>query len=394
MTSSEKLLPNCVKRCHVNGKEIYLVGTAHVSKESVEDVKNTIEIVQPDAICVELCEPRRTAMIERENWKKMDIFEVIRSGKAAFLLSQLIMTSFYKRIGEKLGVQPGGEMLEAMRLANERGVELVLADREVEITLKRVWRHLSFWSKVKMLSHMLGSFFLTDEIDEEMVNSLKQEGQLDNVMQQFAEAFPQTKERLIDERDIYLSQQIRKANGTKVVAVVGAGHVNGILDKIQHEIPLEPLREIPPASKIAKSLKWLIPLLIISLFVIGFMSGGVQESKESIYVWVISHVVLASLGAAIALAHPLTILATGIVAPFTSLNPMIAAGWVAGLVQAWIKKPTVQDLENLPTDITSLSGFWKNPATRVLLTVILVNLGSSLATFISGSWIVSQLIKV
>ncbi len=391
MTKSDFTLPASVHHITIEGKNIYLVGTAHVSKKSVEDVSNTIETVNPDAICVELCAARHKAIVQRDNWKQMNIFKIIKEKKAVFLLAQLIMSSFYRRIGEQLGVQPGAEMVEGIKQAEKTGAELVLADRDIEITLKRVWRNLNFFNKLKMASHILATLFVGEKIDESLIEKIKEQDQLETIMETFSESFPEVKKRLIDERDIYLAQKIRSAPGTTVVAVVGAGHVPGIQQHIHKNEPIAPLVEVPPKSILPAILKWAIPALIITLLVAGFFKGGRQHSVESIYIWILVNGILSAVGAAIALAHPLTILATFVAAPITSLNPTIAAGWVSGLVQTWVKKPTVSDLEDLPNAISSVKGFWVNPVSKILLVVVLANLGSSLGTFISGSWIAARL---
>lgn len=387
MTNPEAMLPASVRPVTVDGKRIYLVGTAHVSRESVRDVRETIEIVKPDAVCVELCEGRYQAIVRREAWKKMDIFKIIKEKKALFLLIQLIMTAFYRRIGEKLGVEPGAEMLEGIRQAEKNGADLVLADRDIQITLKRVWGHLNCWNKLKMMAQLLGSLLAGGDIDAALIEEMKKHDQLENILKIFADSFPEVKKRLLDERDVYLSQKIKQAPGSTVVAVVGAAHVPGIRHHIREDVPLEPLTETPPKSRIMPVLKWVIPALIVGLLVLGFFKGGREHSVESIYIWILINGTLSAMGAAAALAHPLTVLASFIAAPITSLNPMIAAGWVAGMVQAWVKKPTVMDLEDLPQSISTVKGFWRNPVSRILLVVVLANAGSALGTFIAGSWI-------
>jgi pheromone shutdown-related protein TraB len=384
------LLPKSVERIQLAEKEIYVVGTAHVSAESVEDVKATIDAVGPDSICIELCAARHKALVQKDNWKKMDIFKVIKEKRALFLLAQLILNSFYTRLGKQLKVQPGAEMIEGMQQADRIGAELVLADRDIEITLKRVWGYLNLWNKLVMVSQLMASFFVGGSIDSELVEEMKSKDQLENIMEAFTDSFPEVKKRLIDERDIYLSQKIRTAPGKKIVAVVGAGHVKGIKEHIKNVISLEPIMEIPPKSVIPQILKWAIPLLIVVLLVVGFFKGGAEHSVESIYIWILVNGILSAAGTAIAFGHPLTILSAFVGAPITSLNPMIAAGWVAGLVQAWIKKPTVHDLEDLPNAISSLKGFWLNPVSRILLVVVLANLGSTFGTIISGIWIAER----
>ena len=206
-------MPPRVTHVKVEDKDVYLVGTAHISKESVEDVRTTVEQVRPDAICVELCKARHQAMTQADNWRKMDIFKIIRQKKAVFLLAQLILSSFYRRLGEKLGVQPGAEMLEGIHLAEQTGATLVLADRDIDVTLKRVWGYLGFWSKLKLAMQILMSILFTEKIDVDMIEQLKKQDQLEAIMAEFAQRFPEIKRRLIDERDTYLAQKIRTAPG-------------------------------------------------------------------------------------------------------------------------------------------------------------------------------------
>ncbi len=384
-------LPDRVRMLTVNNKTVYLVGTAHVSRESVEDVETTIRLIRPDTVCVELCPARYEALNRRDAWKQMDIVKIVREKKSLFLLAQLIMTSFYRKIGDQLGVQPGAEMIAGYQLAAETGAELVLADRNIEITLKRVWGYLNLWNKLKMTGHLLFSLLSAEEIEAELIEEMKEQDQLDSILASLGESFPEVKKRLIDERDIYLAQKIREAPGHIVVAVVGAGHVPGIMEHIQEDNDLEAITSLPPKSWVPKVLKWTIPVLIVAMLVGGFFKGGAQFSLHSIYIWVLVNGLLAGLGAALALGHPLTILSSILAAPLTSLNPLVAAGWVSGMVQAYVKKPTVADLEDLPNAISTVRGFWTNPACRILLVVVLANLGSSIGTFISGSWIAARM---
>ncbi len=385
-TTEDIALPERVTHVKVDDKDIYLVGTAHLSNESVEDVRATVERVQPNTICVELCESRYQALTQADSWGKMDIFRVVRQKKSVFLLAQLILTSFYRRLGEKLGIQPGAEMLAGIELAEETGAELVLADRNIEITLKRVWGYLGFWNKVKLLTQLTLGVFAHDEIDTDMIESLKKQDQLEAVMAEFAGKFPEIKRRLIDERDVYLAQGIRNAPGKTIVAAVGAGHIPGIMKQIQQEHDLNELRELPPKARWPVVFKWGIPAAVVALLIYGFTRGS-AHGIENIYIWVLVNGLSSAAGAALALAHPVTILSAFLAAPLTSLNPFVAAGWVAGLVQALIKRPKVRDLEDLPDAISSVKGFWTNPVTRILLVVVLANLGSVIGTWVAGIWI-------
>jgi pheromone shutdown-related protein TraB len=374
----------------MDSREFYLVGTAHVSSQSVEDVRNTIKAVQPDSVCVELCPSRHKTMTDENSWEDTNIFKIIKEKKATLLLAQLIMSSFYRRLGRKLGVNPGAEMLEAVKLAEKNNAELVLADRDIQITLKRVWGSLSFWNKLKLAADVMAGLFSSEKIDEELIEKIKTSDQLEAVMSEFTKAMPQVKYTLIDERDVYMSQKIRAAKGSKVVAVIGAGHLSGVEKNMSSEQSITELTETPKPAIWPKILKWVIPAAIIFLLIFGFIKGGKAHSIESIYIWILLNGVLAAAGTMIAMAHPLTVVSSFLAAPLTSLNPMVAAGWVAGVVQAVVRKPKVSDFKNLPEAIKSVKGFWGNPVIKILMVTVLANLGSSLGTFIAGTWIATR----
>ncbi len=388
-TTENIALPERVAHVKLGDKDVYLVGTAHLSRESIDDVRTTVQQVQPNAICVELCQARFQALTQADSWSKTNIFKVVRQKKAIFMLAQLIMTSFYRRLGEKLDIQPGAEMLEGIDLAEKTGAELVLADRNIEITLKRVWGYLGFWDKIKLFMQVTLGLFGSDEIDSSMIEDLKKQDQLEAVMAEFAGKFPEIKKRLIDERDIYLAEKIRTAPGQTVVAVVGAGHVTGITRQIQEEHDLDELRQLPPKPKWPVVFKWGIPAAIIALLAYGFTKGS-EHGFANVYIWILVNGLSSAAGTALALAHPLTILSAFLAAPLTSLNPFVAAGWVAGLVQALVKKPKIRDLEDLPEAISSFKGFWTNPVTRILLVVALANVGSVAGTWVAGGWIAAR----
>jgi pheromone shutdown-related protein TraB len=392
IATPDQNLPDALHHIELPDKEVWLLGAAHVSAQSVLDVRSSVEALKPDAICVELCEARHRAMVQGDAWKQTNIVRVVKEGKSLFLIAQLIMSSFYRKIGKQLDVQPGAEMSEGVSLAEDTGAALVLADRNVEITLKRVWRGLSLWSKLKTASLLLANVFFTPEVDKEDIEALKHKDQLENALEALADTFPGVRERLIDERDAYLAQKIRTAPGKRVFAVVGAGHVPGIERLIHEDRSLAPLEIIPPGSRLTPFIKWAIPLAIVALIIAGFVKGGADLSLEFVYIWILVNGTLAALGTAIALAHPLTILSAFLAAPLTSLNPMLAAGWVAGLVQAKMRQPMVADFEDLPNAIVSVRGFWANPVTKILLVVVFANLGSTLGTFISGGWIASRIL--
>ncbi len=368
----------------LDGKKILLIGTAHISQSSVDEVNTVINQVQPDTVCIELCSSRYQAMLAKDQWKNMDIFKVIREGKSFLLFANLIMTAFQKRLGSRLGVKPGAEMFEAANVAEKLNSELVLADRDVKITLQRTWRGMPFWGKMKVLGQLLASLFIREEISKEEIEKLKESDALSEAVKMLAEQSPEMKRILIDERDQYMAEKIRQSMGKLIVAVVGAGHVKGLTAELENKHNLAELESVPPTGKAVAWLKWGIPALIIALIVYGFFTVDTDVSIEMIQRWFLINGTLSALGTAAAFGHPITIAAAFVAAPFTSLNPTIAAGWVAGLVEALLRKPQVRDFENLADDITHLRGFWQNNITRILLVVIFANLGSAIGTFAGG----------
>ncbi len=367
----------------VEDKEIILVGTAHVSEESADLVARVIEEEKPDTVAVELCQSRYQAMTDKNRWQETDLIKVIKEKKAFLLLSNLMLASFQKKIGKKLGIKPGQEMLRAIETAKNMDLEIHLADRDVRTTLSRTWRLMGFWTKFKLLFQLIISMGDVEEIEKEDIEKLKQQDVLETLLSELGKTLPDLQRVLIDERDQYLAHKIRTAPGKKIVAVVGAGHVPGIKKYWEKPVDIAALEVIPPKGKWVGLLKWGIPVLVIALIVIGFYMAGASAGADMIKWWVLANAVLAGIGATIALAHPLTVLTAVIASPITSLNPMIAAGWVAGLVQVFLVKPKVKDFERLPEDIVSVKGFWKNKITRILLIVVLTNLGSSLGAFVA-----------
>ncbi|MDD4118425.1 MAG: TraB/GumN family protein [Kiritimatiellae bacterium] len=383
-------LPSSATTVELEGKLIHIVGTAHVSAKSVQDVRDAVAAVRPDTIAIELCEPRYQGMVKKSAWRETNLFRVVKEGKATFLLAQLAMQSFYRRLGKQLEVEPGAEMMAGAACAEETGARLELIDRRIDITLKRVWRHLGFWQRIKLFGTMAGALFSSGEIGGEDIEALKQQDQLEAMMGEMGKAFPEIKKRLIDERDVYLAQKLRSAPGRRIVAVVGAGHVPGMLRSIREEVSLAELETLPPPSRWSKIWPWLIPAAVVALIAWGFWRGGMERGVDSIAIWIGVNGVLSALGAALVLAHPLAVLAAFVAAPITSLNPTIAAGWVAGLVQAWVRPPAVGDFEALPEAMETLKGFFLNPVVRILLVVVFANLGSSLGTFVAIPWIASR----
>jgi pheromone shutdown-related protein TraB len=372
-----------VHRLSLNDREIILIGTAHVSRESADLVELIIKEEKPDAVCVELCTARYDAITEKESWEKTDIFNVIKEKRTSQLLAQLLMASFQKRLAEKFGINPGEEMRRAITAAEEVGADVVLADRDIRTTMIRTWRTMTIGSKLRIVGEIVLSIFFSDEITEEDIEKLKEHDALELALQTFGRKVPEVKTVLIDERDTYMAHTIASASGSKIVAVVGAGHVPGILRQLGHEDDIESLTSLPRRGIWGRLFGWGLSLGVIALIITGFYHSGTDTGIDMVTWWVTANGILAGAGAIAALGHPLTIAASVAAAPLTSLNPMVAAGWVAGLVEASLRKPQVKDFIDLRDDIATFRGFRHNKITRILLLVVFVNLGSAVGTFVA-----------
>jgi pheromone shutdown-related protein TraB len=321
----------------------------------------------------------------------MDIITIVKQKKALLLLVNLILSSFQKRLAQQLGINPGQEMIQAISSAKEMNAHLVLADRDIQVTFSRIWKKLSLWGKLHIFFMLIFSMFSKEKISEEEIERLKSEDILTAALSELARSFPQLKNILIDERDQYLAEKIKMAPGNKVVAIVGAGHIPGIKKEIDKEHDLAALTKIPSSSNYLKVLVWGIPLVVIAIIASTF-SYSSSAGFEQITQWFLWNGSLSALGALIAMAHPLSILTAFVAAPFSSLNPLLAAGWFAGIAEALIRRPRVEDFEQLG-NITTFKDFFHNRVTKILLIVALANLGSMAGTFIGGAKVIQLFIN-
>ena len=384
-------------KLELGGRKITLVGTAHVSKESVEEVKETIKELQPDCVAVELDEKRADSIKNPMRYSQLDLVKVFKQKEGFLLLANLILSSFQRRMGLNAGVKPGDEMIAAMNAAEEGGIRCTLVDRPIQITLKRAWGKNSFWGKCKLLATLLSSAFSKEEVEPGEIEKLKERNEMDSMMSELAEYMPVIKEVLIDERDKYLASKIWTSEGNNIVAVLGAGHLPGVqahLEKLgagQENADVEEISKLPRPGILGKVLAFLIPACIIGLIAAGFIYGGLHAGTQILSTWFLWNAVPAAILTAVALGHPLAILVGFIGAPFTSLCPFIGIGFCTAIVQAIVCKPKVSDMENLQDDVTSLKGFYKNRILRALLVFILSSIGSTLGTFIGGADIIGIL---
>lgn len=382
------------------GRKIVLIGTAHVSKESIAEVKNEIESLKPDCVAVELDEKRYNSMMDPESWKNLDIVKVLKRREGFLMLANLVLSSFQKRMGKNVGVKPGDEMLAAINCAKENNILFTLVDRPIQVTLRRAWAKNSLWGKCKLLASMIASAFDNEEISEDEIEKLKSGNEMDSMMKELSEYLPSVKEVLIDERDRYLASHIWESEGNTIVAVLGAGHLPGVkayLEKLANGIMISDTSDIETVSEksiAGKVIGWGIPVVIVALIVAGFFMGGRTIGTRMIGSWILWNGCLSALGALVAFANPITVLVAFVGAPLTSLCPLVGVGLFTGIVQALICKPKVSDIESLQEDVSSLKGWYKNRVLKVLLVFFLSSLGSTIGTFVATGKIASLLTKI
>lgn len=371
--------------------EIILVGTAHVSKKSIEEVKKTVEEVKPQAVAVELCY-RRLIALTRNKPQEISVIDVIKKGDVALVLFQMLLSYFQRKIGEEYGVRPGEEMLAAIEKAREIGADVLLIDRDIAITFKRFWSSLSFIEKVRLFFHMVKGLFGNEELDvDEMLN----EDILERLVREFRDIAPSAAKVLIDERDAYMAAKLIEASQRyeKIVAVVGAGHKRGIEKYLRNPELLPDIRELESVKErrfgLLKILSFAVFAFVILTFIAVLATMNSEIIMKAFLYWFLINGVLSAIGALIAGGHPISALAAFFSAWLTSLNPTIAAGWVSGIVEAKIRKPTSQDLEDL-TKAETLRELMKNRIFRILLVAALTNVGSMIGT-IYGAYVITQL---
>jgi len=390
--ASAELHPD-VSLIQLSGREIYLVGTAHISRESAELVGRIIAEQLPNAVCLELDEKRYDALAHRKSWELLDLKEILRRRQLATLLINLLLASYQKKLGDKLGVRPGSELLAAAQKAEELKIPVALCDRDVRITMRRAWRATPWHRKLMLLATLLAGMFDRSEISEESLRELRNTDLLSELLAQLGRELPELKQVLIDERDTFLAERIKQTPGTKLVAVVGAGHVAGIKTALQNDRrqQMAAISQIPPASSAWKIMAWLVPVVILGSLAYIAISKGMAVAGQNLLYWILANGIPASLGAALALAHPLTIAGAFVAAPITSLTPVIGAGYVTAFLQAMLRPPLVMEFERVLDDMNSLGGWWRNRLLRVFLAFILPALGSMLGTWIGGYEIISNL---
>ena len=385
-------MENNIVRLQYNDKELILVPTAHVSKNSAELVKKVIEDENPDSICIELDADRFHSLKNKKSWEETNITQVIKDKKAGFLLVNLVLGNYQKKIAKQLGSNSGQEMIEGIKASEERNIPLVLADRSIQTTFSRIWTSLNIWDKANLLSLIISSMFEKEDISEEDLAKLQQEDNLTAALQEITKEFPKISHVLVHERDMYLAHKVKNAPGKKVVAILGAAHIIGMKEEIYKDYSIKPLEEVPPKKASSKILGYAIPVILILAIVLTF-TQNTETGIRQIGYWFLWNGSLSALGCIIALAHPLTTLITFLCSPIGALSPVLANGWFGGLAEAYFRKPTVKDFENISADLQTMNGIWKNKITKILLIVVLANIGSTIGTLIGGIGIIQKLIE-
>ena len=363
----------------INGKEITIIGTAHISSDSVEEVKQALIEIQPDTVAIELDDERYKSMTETKDWKEMDIVDIIKKKKVGFLLAQMILSSYQRKIAQNLNQNVGQEMSVAIQYSKENQTKLIMIDRNIQTTLLRIWHNLGWFEKIKMLSELLGSLFEND-VKEEDIEALKQGDMLQSALAEVSKQFPKIAETLIFERDRIMAYKLAHANGQKIVAVVGAAHVPGIQKNLTNNTPISNILQVNK-KKNSQLTAWIFPLFIVGLILLSIINSP-GLAYDTILRFILINGSLAALGTLIALGHPLSILTAFVMAPIGVLSPFLATGWFAGLMEAWVHKPKVEDFMNLQDDVLHIKGYWTNRVTRILLVVLLANVFASLGSIV------------
>lgn len=375
---------------------ITLLGTAHVSRQSADKVRELLSTGDYDAVAVELCNSRYQAITNPDNLAKMDLFQVLREGKTSMVMANLALSAYQQKMANELGIEPGAEMKAAIEVADQQSIPVSMIDREIGTTLKRIYRNIPWWRKLTLVSALLASSLSNEKVSEDDIEQLKQGDILESALSGLKENERSLFKPLIGERDQYMALRLRAeladSNIKNMLVVIGAGHLKGMQALLEKTPPptqqniqqdLDELNTIPVASRWPKLIPWLIVVAIVTGFAIGFQKSP-QMGLGMVIDWVLINGGLSALGAALAWAHPLTIITAFLAAPLTSLNPMIGAGMVTAAMEVFLRKPKVGDFAQLKNDVTRLSGWWKNRVARILLVFFLSSMGSAIGTYVAG----------
>ena len=391
----------------LDGVRVTLLGTAHVSRASADEVRARIGSGDFDAVAIELDRSRHAALTDPDRMLRTDLFTVFRRGQGGAMAANLALGAFQQRLADQYGIEPGQEMRDAIAAASDANLPLALIDRDIGVTLRRVYRNVPWWRRLELMAGLGASVLSREEIDEEEIERLKEGDVLEATFAEFAESSERLYEPLIAERDAYMAARLRQEVATlrrdaeggtppRLLAVIGAGHLRGIAEQLRAEPEADPevtlgeLDRVPPPSRFVRALPWVVVALVVTGFVVGFARDP-ELGRQLLGDWFWINGVASGIGALAAAAHPITVIGTVLAAPFTSLNPTVGAGFVAAALELWRRKPSVGDFATLRKDATRLRGWYRNRVARTLLVFLGATLGSALGTYVAGARILTRL---
>lgn len=359
----------------------------------MELVDKQIEEWKPDVVAIELCNSRAQALKDERRLDQEGLRKVIKEGKAPLVLFQSMLAAEQRRLGMDEGVQPGAELLGAMNSAEEKNIEVALVDRDIQITLRRAWRNMGLREKWRILWGLVAPEDDSEEDLPEINELLSNKDLLSELMEELKQIAPSAGEVLVDERDEYLATKIESQRSKgKVLAVIGAGHLDGVSKRLQNRETtaerIEELEIVPRPNPLWKVVMWGIPLLVFGLMGWFLYTGAEGDLYQMLTIWTLFNAAMAAICCMIARGHPLAILTAAIASPITSLNPALAAGWFAGYVQLVVREPSTKDLKDF-LKLDEMKLFWSNRAGRVLLVTALTNLGSMLGAWFATAGIIT-----
>lgn len=384
----------------VDGVHLTLLGTAHVSRASAEQVRRLIHSGEYDAVAVELCRNRFRSLTDPKSLSRMDLFSVIRHKQVYMVVANLALSAYQKRLADQFGIEPGIEQRMAIRLATETELPVLLIDREIGTTLKRISANLGWWKRYSLFTGLLAAMLSSDKVTEDEIERLKEGDVLETTFAEFASDRRDLYVPLIEERDRYMAARLRseaeRRGASRVLAVIGVGHLRGVAEALESErdapdIITAALEQVPPPSRWPRILPWVVVVLIILGFGYGFATSP-ELGWDLVLAWVVINGGLSALGALIAGGHPLTVLSAFVAAPFTSLNPTVGAGMVTGAVELALRNPSVGDFSRLRDDVASARGWWRNRVARLFLVFLLSSLGSAIGTYVAGLHLIERLV--
>ncbi len=386
----------------VNGADLTLLGTAHVSRASAEEVERLLRTGDYDAVALELDPGRHAALTDPDRWAKTDLFQVLREGKAAMMAANLALGAYQQRLAEQSGTEPGEEMRRALRVAGELELPVLLIDRDIGVTLRRVYANVGFWKRMTLLAGLMGSVVSREEVTPEEIEKLKEGDVLEATFSEFSNKEGELFTPLIQERDHYMAARLREETAAKpykkVLVVIGAGHLKGLDLRLSTPPAVPPAEEIESLTTIPKGAPWgqILSWALVAFFILGFALAFLQSPEvgwQLVTRWLLLNGGLAALGALVALAHPLTILATFLGAPIGTLSPTLGVGMIAGAAELWLRKPQMGDFARLRQDITETRGWWRNKVARIFLIFFLTSIGGALGNYLTLPRLIGQFFR-